>query len=231
MKSEALLHNRLVRFWGDPTQDKFNNFFASYGLFNGEDDAQNLVKLGAYLLQSGVIKRDTTKPYNQTLGLYNWVNVTEGNISFHVGVEYFLKGVFLYKGFAINERNDKKATLTKIKGSKSKLNPKKAHTLDFFIKNVPDVVDFSDFDKNQAKKNLTRGKKFNGIISDNYKNPTAQEVLNYVRLTRNTYLHNWRTIPEFKGITNTKSELFNYIAKQVFNKSIEEIAKLEIVYI
>jgi hypothetical protein len=227
---KAILHNRLVLLWANPTREKLKKFYASTGIFNDKDDAQNLIKFGAYLIFNGHRQSEDEKPYDSTIGLNNWVNSLEGYILFHVGTEYFLKGVFLYKGYAINKLK-KIYSLPepyKIARNHRKLDASETHTFGYFTKNITKIVDFTEFDKQQSSKNkIYKGKKPVGIISTRFKHPNHEQLLYYLQFSRNKYLHTRRKIPEFKGITDDVMELLNFISVYVCQKNIEALSDLE----
>jgi hypothetical protein len=106
---KPILHNRLVRLWGNPSRQKFRAFYRStHGLFDDHDDAQNLVKYGAHLIVKGNEKVLDIQPYDPSKGLENWIKTIEGDILFHVGIEYFIKGIYLHLGYSINKARDPK---------------------------------------------------------------------------------------------------------------------------
>jgi len=231
MKKKPFLHNRLVRLWGNPTDDKLKKFYGSHGLFNSTDDAQNLVKYGSYLITKGNKLRLKSEPYDPLRGLNNFIEAIEGEILFYVGVEYFIKGIYLHEGYTINELKSGGWSLIRLKNNKTKLNPERTAKLSSLLDNLPKIINFDDFDKDQAKKNKKdRGKPSKGTLSNNYKHPGHKELLRFIRFNRNVQLHTSKKVPEFRGNIDEVNELLEIVATQSTGKSIKELANLDIVY-
>lgn len=231
MSRKPFLHNRLVRLWGNLTDDKLAKIYSSHGLFNETDDAQNLVKYCTYLINKGNELRLKTVPYDPTKGLNNFIEAVEGEILFYFGVEYFIKGVYLYKGYSINVLKSGGNKLTRLKNNKSKLSPSHKIKLNDLLNNLDKIVDFTDYDINQAKKNkIDRGKPSNGIISNKYKHPGHKELLRFIRFNRNVQLHTSKKIPEFRGNIDEVIELLEHIAINACSKTLKELSDLEVVY-
>ncbi len=231
MAKKAILHNRLILLWAKPSDKKYQSFYSSHGIFNSHDDAQNLVKYGSYFIVKGNKKRTTSTPFQHDKGLENFITPIEGEILFYVGVEYFIKGVFLHNGYSINKLKDNSQPLTKIYRNKSKLNPAKTHSLDYLFNHLPKIVDFTDFDAGQVSKNkIYRGKAPKGITSTKYKHPMHRELLSFIRFNRNAQLHTTKKIPEFRGNIDEVVELLDYIAVKACGQNLNDLSNLKSVY-
>lgn len=111
----------------------------------------------------------------------------------------------------------------RIRGNKKFLSPSKVQTSYYITKHLPDIIDFSDFDKKQnaeekKAKDKLHGQRLKGIARMTIPYPSATQLLDYLRFKRNYSLHRPFVIPEFKGITNQLFDLLNYVSQQLVVK-------------
>lgn len=228
-----LLHNQLVRFWGNPTPKKYESYMASLGLLT-DNDAQNQIKFGAYFIKKGLRLIHHNEPYRRELGLKYWGKNYEGNALLYTGIEFLVKGLFLKNGYAINEyknanlNRDYDSPPIKILRNKNRLNPTRTRDLGYFLKHVGELADFKDFDSGQKLRNKipAPGPRPTGLISTRYKHPTHNQIFEFIRLTRNSYLHTSKKMQTFAGIYIDMEVLLDYLCKESVNKSLNQLADL-----
>ena len=227
-----IVHNRLVRFWGNPTEQKFDYYLASSGLLN-DNDAQNLIKFGAYMIKKGLRDINKIQPYDRREGLMNWVHQYEGNALLYIGTEFLIKGIFLKKGYAINAYKDKNknrdyvTSPIKLNRNKGKLSASKTRDLGYFIEHIDVIADFSSFDADQQRRNgKTPPPNLDGLLSTRYRNPNHTQIFQYIRFTRNSYLHTSKHMPTFNGIYKDMAKLFDVLCRESLGKSLYQLSKL-----
>lgn len=206
----------------------------SKGLLN-DNDSQNLIKFGTHLITKGLALIKVVQPFDSSRGLINWQKQYEGNTLLYVGVEFLIKGIFLKKGFAVNAFKETKLNSrveelpVKMNRSKSKLDAAETRKLVYFLKHIDLVADFDQFDKEQAARNSQPAPqpKPGGLLSTRYKNPDHNQIFEYIRLTRNSYLHTSKHMETFNGIYTDIERLIDYMCKKALNKNLSEISDLK----
>jgi hypothetical protein len=229
----AITHNQLNRLWVNPDYEKFKNHSFTRHIFTSKD-AEDLLRTGAYLIKEAERKARIIIPWNESRRIEILANPRLSNAYLATGAEYFLKGVFLYKGLAINKPKKSAVGIKHpipIKRNKGKLLPSDIQDLYYILAHIGDVIDFENFDLSQMKdkrraKEELKGKRVKGIPSLTIPYPKASDILTYLRFIRNNALHRPFIMPEFRGITKQIYSLLDYISKQVTGKGIDDYSIL-----
>lgn len=229
----ALTHNQINRFWfNHPLYSDFKKHGFSKQIFTSKE-ADDFLKLGAYLIKEAEIHSNTHIPWNESRRHEILAYARLENAFISLGSEYLFKGIFLYKGFAINKPlpTYKSVHPIKVIGNKTKLVDNEVQDLSYIVNHISKLIDFSDFDKSQkddgtkAKREL-KGEKLEGITRMTISYPTAKQILDYIHFKRNYSLHRPFIIPEFNGITRQTFSFLDYIAQKGVGKKLEELAQL-----
>lgn len=234
MPKMALTHNQINRMWYRPTYDKFKKHgFVKY-IFTSKD-AEDFLRTGAYLIKEAEKYSNNIIPWNKSIRHEILLQPRLGNIFFALGSEYFLKGIFLVKGFSINKQKSL-STLIKhpiqLKGNKGKLINNEVYDLFYIIDHIGKLIDFGEFDKSQVEEERNQKSKLKGIIFKGITRmtipyPTAKELLTYIHFKRNYSLHRPFILAEFRGITQQLFKLLDYISQKGTRKTIAEWGKLQ----
>lgn len=228
-----LTHNQINRLWHKPTYTKFKQHGFVKHVFTSKD-AEDFIRTGAYLIKEAEKRSNIIIPWDERRRYEIMANPRLENAFLALGAEYLLKGIFLIKGYAINE--PKRLTIPiqhpiSLKDNKNKLLVNEVHDLTYIIDHLVKIVDFTEFDSSQkdaevkAKKEL-KGQRLRGITRMTIPFPTAKQLLEYLHFKRNYALHRPFTIPEFRGITQHVFKLLDYIAVKETSRKIEILAKL-----
>jgi len=229
----ALTHNQINRLWYNPTYENFKRHGFVKDIFTSKD-TEDFIRTGAYLIKEAEKRSNIIIPWDERRRYEILANPRLENAFVALGAEYLLKGVFLIKGFAINEPKKLSAPINHpvvLKGNKNKLLENEVHDLSYIVDHIAKIIDFTDFDKSQksdeakAKKDL-KGQRLKGITRLTIPFPTAKQILIYLHFKRNYALHRPFTIPEFRGITQHIFKLLDYIAQKGTGRTIEVLAKL-----
>jgi len=153
------------------------------------------------------------------------------NAHFSLGSEYFLKGIFLKKGFAINKtvKDSGVNHPIKVRGNRSYLLENEVVQMNTIVKYLPSIIDLSGFDiEQQSAKKAERyelgGERLKGINNLGIPHPNSVELLDYLLFKRNYALHRPFIIPEFKGITHQLFRFLNYISVAETGLEIMDLA-------
>lgn len=229
----TLTHNQINRLWSNPTYDKFKKHGFVKHIFTSED-TEDFIRTGAHLINEAKKHSNIVIPWDERRRYEILANPRLENAFLAIGSEYLLKGIFLNKGYAVNEPK----LLTKqikhpiiLKGNLNKLKANEVQDLSYIVDHITKLVDFNEFDKSQKDAEMKakaemKGKRLQGIIRMTIPFPTARQMLDYLHFKRNYAVHRPFIIPEFRGITQHLFKLLDHIARQGAGRSINELAKL-----
>lgn len=229
----ALTHNQINRLWYKPTYENFKKHGFVKHIFTSKD-AEDFIRTGAYLIKEAEKRSNIIIPWDEQRRYEILANPRLENAFVALGAEYLLKGVFLIKGYAINEPKQLTTQIRHpiiIRGNKNKLLTNEVHDLSYVVDHIAKVIDFAEFDKSQKddeakSKAELKGQRLDGITRMTIPFPTARQILVYLHFKRNFALHRPFTIPEFRGITRHIFKLLDYIAQKGTGRTIEALAKL-----
>ncbi len=229
----ALTHNQINRFWyNQPRYTDFKKKGFSKQIFTSID-ADDFLKLGAYLIKAAEKHSNTHIPWNDSRRHEILSHARLENAFVSLGSEYLFKGVFLYRGFSINKPlpTYKSTHPIKIRGNKTKLVNNEVQDLSYIVDHIDSIIDFSAFNSTQVDdemkaKDSLKGERFTGITKMTIPYPTANQLLDYIHFKRNYSLHRPFIIPEFNGITRQIFNFLDYVAQKGVGKSLEELAVL-----
>ncbi len=230
----AIIHNQINKLWFKPSYQKFKKHGFTRQVFTS-NEAEDFLRIGAYLIKEAEKRSNMTIPWDEQRRHEILANPRLENAFVSLGAEYFLKGVFLVKGDAINKPLPtfiKQQHPIKIRGNKSKLRGDEVQTLSYIVDNLSKIIDFSEFDKNQEDMEKTakdglKGRRLRGITRMTTPYPTAKQILDYIHFKRNYALHRPFIIPEFRGITRHVFGLLEYIAQKGVGKGLDELSILD----
>lgn len=229
----ALTHNQINRFWfNNPLYLDFKQHGFSRQIFT-INEAEDFLRLGAYLIKEAENHSNTHIPWDESRRHEILAHARLENAFVSLGSEYLLKGIFLYKGLAINKPlpAHKLTHPIKIWGNKTKLVDNEVQDLSYVVDHISKLIDFSEFDKSQKEaelkaKNEVKGERLQGITRMTIPYPTAKQMLDYIHFKRNYSLHRPFIIPEFSGITRQTFNFLDFIAQKGVGRKLEELAKL-----
>lgn len=229
----ALTHNQINKLWYNPTYDKFKKHGFVKNIFTSKD-AEDFIRTGAYLIKEAEKRSNIIIPWDENRRYEILANPRLENAFMALGTEYLLKGVFLIKGYAINEPKPLAKSIRHpiiLKSNKNKLLANEVHDLTYVVDHIAKLIDFAEFDKSQkddetkAKAEL-KGQRLKGITRMTIPFPNAKQLLIYLHFKRNYALHRPFIIPEFRGITRHIFKLLDYIAQNGTGRTLEALSKL-----
>jgi len=229
----ALTHNQINRLWYNPTYEKFKKHGFVSKIFTSKD-AEDFIRTGAYLIKEAEKRSNIIIPWDEHRRYEILANPRLENAFVALGTEYLLKGIFLIKGYAINESKPLATSISHpivLKGNKNKLLANEVQDLSYVVDHIAKIVDFADFDKTQKddevkEKAELKGQRLKGITRMTIPFPTAKQILTYLHFKRNYALHRPFIIPEFRGITRHIFKLLDNIAQKGSGRTLEVLAKL-----
>lgn len=229
-----ILHNQINKLWYNPTYEKFKRSSFVKQIFT-QKDAEDFLATGAYLIKMARKISKKHIPWSQDRRLEILANPRLENALFSLGAEYLIKGVFLNKGYAVNE--PLKGTIfaihpIRISKNKGKLDKSDVRSLRYFRNNITKVIDFTNFDNKQEReekkeKSKVKGQKLSGITRLTIPYQKSDILLDYVLFKRNFSLHRPFIMPEFVGLTNQLYNFLDFIAKKGRGKSIRQLSSLK----
>jgi len=228
----ALTHNQINKLWFNPSYIAFKKSNLVKQIFTSRE-AEDFIRTGAFLIYEAKKLSNVLIPWDQNrrFEILNYPRLENAFIS--LGGEYFLKGIYLQKGYAINKLlpsiNVQHPVL--LKGNKAKLDQCEVQEYGYIVTHSPKIIDFTEYDKAQAadEKNAKaelKGQRLQGIMRMTIPYPKAKKMLDYLQFKRNYALHRPFIVPEFRGITQQTFRFFDYVATQATGKSIKELAAL-----
>lgn len=228
-----ITHNQINRFWSNPTYLNFKKSVFNKKLFI-EEDANLCLKIGAYLIEDARKYSETHTAWDESEKYDIWKNPILENINYAIGAEYLMKGVFLKNGFAINIPKPSVTGLLqpiKLQANKGKLSKTEVQTIDYVVRYISIVVDFTEFDATQKQdkddeRAKDKGTRLQGITSMGIPHPSSRQLLEYIHYKRNYSLHRPFIATEFSGITKQLFDFMDYIATKGAGQSLESLARL-----
>jgi hypothetical protein len=229
----ALTHNQINKLWFKPSYDKFKKHGFVQHVFTLKD-AEDFLRTGAYLIKEAEKRSNIIIPWDERRRYEILANPRLENAFVSLGAEYLLKGVFLVKGYAVNEPKPLSIHPTHpitVKGNKSKLCTNEVQDLSYIIDYIAKLIDFTEFNNSQmeAEKKAVaelKGQRLKGITRMTIPFPKARQILDYMRFKRNYSLHRPFTIPELRGITQHIFKLLDYVAYKGTSRTIDQLSKL-----
>lgn len=228
------LHNELVRLFLDPTYKNFRNSTMSQKVPT-KDDAGFFLKTGSHLFIGGSQQlMEPSLPYSYGKRYMIRASAMEGYAKRSIGVDYFLKGVFLHTGFAINHlKLGATGTEPLTLAHSSDLDPNNSVGMDYFKRNLPKIIDFKAFHnringRNDAKRTESKKHKLIGIDDIHYRSLNSVGMMEYLDFSRDQAAHHLTNLPEFMGVSREVVEFLDYVAQQVPGIPLKELANLEL---
>lgn len=228
----SILHNQINKFWSKPTYENFKKHGFVKKVFT-ISDSEEFIKTGAYLVEEAIKHMNPHIPWDESRRFEILLHPRLENIFLALGTEYFLKGILLAKGYAINKPKTG-ISLTHpipVSRNKAKLLKTEVQDLSYIKDQILRIVDFSDFDKSQEaekikEKQKNKGERIHGITSLSIPHPTAKQILDYLHFKRNFSLHRPFVISEFSGIVQQELKLLNYISQKEMGKTIKKLSSI-----
>lgn len=168
--SMVLTHNQINYFWRtNATYLDFKNSPFVKGVID-KKIAEDFLRLGAYLINEGrklsniIVSWDSQRRHE----ILAYPRLSNAYIA--LGSEYLMKGIFLQEGYAINKplsRTNLNHPIS-LRGNRDKLSLEGVQELGYIATHIGSVIDFTEFDENQNKKEKNakeevRGQRFRGI--------------------------------------------------------------------
>ncbi|MFA5894191.1 MAG: hypothetical protein WC851_00270 [Candidatus Shapirobacteria bacterium] len=228
----TIIHNQINRFWSKPTYENFKKHGFVKKVFT-INDSEEFIKTGAYLVEEAIKQMNSHIPWDESRKFEILLHPRLENIFLALGTEYFLKGILLAKGYAINKpkMGISLAHPIPVSSNKTKLLKTEVQDLSYIKDQIIRTVDFSDFDKSQEsekikEKKVNKGKGVRGITSLSVPHPTAKQILDYLHFKRNFSLHRPFIISEFSGIVQQELKILNYIAQKETGETIKKLSSI-----
>ena len=221
-----IMHNELIKFLDNINIETVRKFKAVIFKKKHQED---FLYFGVYLLKEAKELYDSkVEPYvDEKQWIKNRYKYLKINVLLGLGSEYFLKSIFLKKGYAVNRllnsQNIQKPY--KIYGNTKNLNPEESTNFAYIRNNFCSIVNLKKFDKEIERLNKeielrNKTQKLANIKKIEYRKMNSKEVLIYLWGLRNNALHNAYIKPEFKGIFRDIWNFLDFVSNKVYKKGI-----------